>query len=239
MVYVPPGDFTMGDDASPQAQARPAHAHPLAYGYYIGRFPTTWKEYRAFCQAVNRPEMLNPGFPTTDAHPIVNVSWNDAKEFCEWAGLRLPTEAEWEKAARGTDGRAFPWGNEFDPKRANFADASCPEKIGKVDITWRDTHANDGHAYTSPVGAYVGGASPYGALDMAGNVRQWCADGYEEAAYQRYAEGRLEPPADGSTRVLRGGGWASAAADLRSAARGSSAPATRSADVGFRPVKGP
>ena len=256
MVFVPPGEFLMGSAAAEAfEEERPQHPHPLAAGYFIGRTHVTVGQFDRFVSAtgyrteaetgggaytfdgekiVKRAEFSwrNPGFPQHKGHPVVCVSWNDARAFCDWAGLDLPTEAEWEKAARGTDARRYPWGNDWDPNRANFCDSSCP-----LDVSWKDSAASDGYAYTSPVGCYAAGASPYGALDMAGNVWQWCDDWFEERAYDRYAAGDLAAPATGQNRVNRGGCWANAARDCRTSFRAWYPPENRNAFLGFRVAK--
>ncbi len=193
MVFVPAGDFVMGwDDVSDtEAEhygARPEHTHPVPRGFFIGRHETTWREYRAFCRAAGRPEPTAPAFAVQENHPVVNVSWNDAKAFCEWAGLRLPGEAEWEKAARGTNGRPYPWGDD-DPENEL--------------LNWSENWLGR----TTPVGTYPRGVSPYGAFDMAGNVSEWCDDWFDARASERYARGDTTPPASGSEKVMKGGSF--------------------------------
>ena len=136
------------------------------------KYPVTVAQYRKFCEATDRKMPNAPDWGWQDSHPIVNVTWDDATAFAEWVGASLPTETQWEKAARGTDGREYPWGDTWDASK-------CANGVGH---------------YTSPqpVGSYASGASPYGCMDMAGNVWEWCADLYEGM---------------GHFRVLRGGGW--------------------------------
>lgn len=236
MLYVPPGDFVMGTDDSPSKEEiihvqpgvtiyappqryEPLHKHTLTNGYYIARFEVTWGQYRAFCRAKRWPEPRAPRWGAKDGHPVVNVAWFRAKAFCEWAGLSLPTEAQWEKAARGTDGRIYPWGNDWDPSRANCCDASCPEEY-----SWRNPRENDGCGYTAAVGSYPRGESPYGVLDMAGNVSEWCAEEYSDSYGDKSA-------------ARRGGSWATSAESCRSGRRGMVLFGNSWDDTGFRPVK--
>jgi sulfatase modifying factor 1 len=125
--------------------------------------------------------------PGCKKHPIVNISWNGADAYCRWAGLRLPTEIEWEKAARGIDALVFPWGSEWHPEY----------------LCWWGSH--EAGTTTVPVDAFPQGRSPYGVFQMAGNVEEWCADPYQHDVYQRYATGHFEAPQHGLGRVVRGG----------------------------------
>jgi formylglycine-generating enzyme required for sulfatase activity len=157
--------------------------------YYLGMYPVTNAQYRKFVDATERP-WRNKDFPPAKAnHPAAFVSCDDAQAYCKWAGVRLPTELEWEKGARGTDGREFPWGNQWDPAKCqNSAKGTCP------------------------VSAYPEGRSPYGLYQMTGNAGVWCADWYDNNAYSRYQRGDLAPPSVSSEnppcRITRGGYYA-------------------------------
>lgn len=177
LVYVPAGPFLL----EKEKKAR------LSRGFFLGRTEVTWAAYRTFLRATNHPAPEPPPFwnllETPEEHPVVNVTWEDAHAFCEWAGGRLPTELEWLRASRFTDGRNYPWGNEWDGTKANTCDASCPpdyEYNGELLGPRRDASVDDHFPFTAPVGSFTAGASPEGALDLCGNVWEWCQDTFKE-----------------------------------------------------------
>ncbi len=193
MIKIPAGDFLYGDD----------NKKMYLGDYHLAKTAVTNAQYKVFVEATGhrQPSHWKGGdIPKgKENHPVVEVSWGDAQAFCHWTGLRLPTEQEWEKGARGTDGRAYPWGNQ-DP---NASLCNFDRNIGD----------------TTPVNRYSGGASPYGLLDMAGNVWDWCEDWYD--SNKKY-------------RVLRGGSWGNARNHVRSALRPRSTPDDRVSLIGFR-----
>jgi formylglycine-generating enzyme required for sulfatase activity len=230
MVLITAGEFVMGSDA-PDALPDEQPLTPVALSeFYMSRHLVTNAQYEQFDPSHKQKRIKTAG----DDHPVVYVTSLDAINFCQWLGqqdgkiYRLPTEAEWEYAARGTDGRKYPWGN-HDRRggSANFADASTT-------FPWRDPQINDGYPETSPVGAFPGGASFFGVDDMAGNVWEWCLDFYQPLAGSPKRNPR--GPANGARRVYRGGSWKSRFTNLRATARSSNAANYSCNDVGFRVV---
>ena len=178
-------------------------------------------------------DWLHPQGPEStaeDNHPVVQVSWEDAAAYCDWVGGRLPTEAQWEKAARGPDGGRFPWGDEFDGTYLNYCDGRCPVE------RWRDVTYDDGYSRTAPVGSYPDNASPYGILDMAGNVWEWVFDWYDPEYYRRAPYLNPTGPATGEMRTQRGGSWYDGEPHgwVNCLVRHQNPPTDRYEDVGFR-----
>jgi sulfatase modifying factor 1 len=196
--------------------------------YAIDRTEVTVAAYdRCVRRGGCAPPLDAPGTPQTGAptQPVTGVRWDDAAEYCAWAGGRLPTEAEWERAARGRDGRPFPWGWINDPGRYNH---------GAVEPGCRDD--DDGAALAAPVGSYASGASPDGALDMAGNVLEWVADraSLDGRGYERDRAVAPRGPREGSDRVVRGGAYDLPMFMARTTARMHRLPGARERDLGFR-----
>ncbi len=236
MVFVPAGDFTMGSLAGEGSDEEVPQHKVILDGYWIDRTEVTNAQYRAFTGSTGyrEPTTCDWGDPTyadeTKAnHPVVCVSWYDAGAYCAWAGARLPTEAEWEKAARGTDVRTYPWGFGFDGSRTNYCDSNC-------EGDHKDPWVNDGYSRTAPVGSFPSGASPYGALDMAGNVWEWVSDTYAYSYYVKSPLHNPQGPGSGDYRVLRGGSWYGFYNNERVAYRAWMTPENRDAATGFRCV---
>ncbi len=243
MVYAPAGEFLMGFSESdveairaisPEAEfsvegEKPQHEVFLD-AFYIDKYEVTNARYRKCVEAgaCNAPsDTAYYGNADYAQHPVVYVSWYDANAYCRWAGKRLPTEAEWEKAARDNEEYTWPWGNTLDGNRVNFCDKNCPE-------WWKHAPVDDRYAHTAPVGSYPEGASPYGALDMAGNVWEWVADWYDPDYYSQSPAQNPPGPDSGSEKVVRGGSWLNGFTDIRARYRYKAVPTLRGKDFGFR-----
>lgn len=188
----------------------------LVASFYVDRDEVSWERFAAASGAGVR-SADGAGSPRAGpTHPVVQVSWDEAHAYALQLGKRLPTEAQWELAARGPAGASYPWGSELDSTRLNLCDRACP-----LELRWKLSELDDGHAWTAPVGSYPAGASACGALDLAGNVREWCED-------------RLTPGSP--ARVVRGGGWRSSAEACRTDYRTGLPADARRDDVGFRCV---
>jgi serine/threonine-protein kinase len=220
LVYVPKGEFTMGNDSGWEEE-KPAHPVVLE-AFWIDQTEVTNEAYATCVQA----GACSPPSNTTDfedpnyaRHPVIYVTWHDANQYCAWAERRLPTEAEWEKAARGTNEPGFPWGDTIDCSMANYwaGENGCVED-------------------TTPVGNYPEGASPYGALDMTGNVLEWVSTLFSAYPYDP-ADGREDLDASGP-RVLRGGSWNVTAEFARGSRRDWYHPVVKRNYVGFRCAMG-
>jgi formylglycine-generating enzyme required for sulfatase activity len=227
MVGVAAGPFLMGSDSA-EVDESPMRVVHLD-GFYIDEHEVTVSQYASCVDAgeCDRPtrthgddgDYYNYGAKDSGRHPVNGVSWFQAVAYCKWKGKRLPREAEWEKAARGVDGRTFPWGGDA---------AGCSEAV------MDDGADGCGRDSTWEVGSKPAGASPYGALDMAGNVWEWTADWYAKDYYASGPEKNPGGPLSGSRRAVRGGCWSDRAAYLRTAQRTYDAPGLVRSDLGFR-----
>ena len=215
MVYVPAGEFIMGSDPdvdpmTDELDELPQHKVFLD-AYFIDKHEVSNADYTQFVEATGHRNSIfwdNPKFNHPN-QPVVGVTWGDVSAYAAWIGKRLPTEAEWEKAARGTDGRIWPWGNEFDPTKCNFDDE---RKF--------DGHL-DGFAMAAPVKSFEQGASPYGALNMVGNAAEWVADWFDMEYYAvSPAENPKGPPTSGmGKKSWRGASWFAGSEQMRCAFR--------------------
>jgi formylglycine-generating enzyme required for sulfatase activity len=200
MVLVPRGSFSIGsNDGHADASEVPVHAVTLD-AFLIDKLEVTVGQYRRFCEATGRDFAAQPQW-NQETHPVVNVDWDDARAYCAWAGGRLPTEAEWEAAARGgTGNRIFSWGDEFRCGMGNFDD-----EVRHTPYTVPGGPECDQFAETAPVGRFP--ANGYGLYDMTGNVWEWCSDWFGEAYYRQSPAGNPAGPPSGEYRVVRGGAW--------------------------------
>lgn len=255
-IIVPEGEFRMGSEDFNEDE-KPLHMVYLD-SFYIDRTEVTNAMFAQFVEQtgyitdaekigwsyvflvgadywdqINGAYWRYPRDPLTSIdslpdHPVVQVSWNDAEAYCKWAGRKLPSEAQWEKAARGTDARTYPWGSQAaGADLTNYADLNSGEG-------WADKTVDDGYKLTAPVGSYPNGASPYGALDMAGNVSEWVADWYGENYYGQSPYENPIGPSSGEVHVWRGGSWGNIINSLRITYRNRGASDFNIDTLGFR-----
>ena len=230
-VRIPAGEWRMGSETA-GATAQPVHTVRISKPFDLGKYEVTQAQWQQI-MGINLSQVKGANLP------VESVSWDDVQTFLKKLNARepgvryrLPTEAEWEYAARGSAGRTYPWGNRFDGKRLNACDQRCK-------YPWKEQGVDDGYATTAPVGSYAEGQSPFGVHDMAGNVWEWVADRYAPDAYKaRAASGQtvVDPrgPETGVNRGLRGGSWNDAADHCQAAHRGYAHPDNRLQYVGFR-----
>jgi formylglycine-generating enzyme required for sulfatase activity len=214
VVKIPAGEFLMGNK---ETERTPLEHQVYVSDFLMDKMGVTWGQYKKFVEGTGIPlPQHEPYWGIHDDHPAVYVTWEEAKAYCEWAGGRLPTEAEREKACRGSDGRKYPWGNEEpDPQRG----------------VYRRSWGYDG---TGAVGTHPAGVSPYGLLDMGGNVWEWCSDWYDGEYYATSPFQDPKGPASGAAHVVRGGSWDSRPAVLSCSCRNWGHRGYRDGDFGFR-----
>jgi formylglycine-generating enzyme required for sulfatase activity len=238
MVRIPAGTFLMGSDKKIDRNAYPAE-FPQRKVYLdafdIDRYEVTTVQFLKFVLATNRNPLIDWQYDggnfqeTMASHPVMHVSWFDAEAYCQWAGKRLPTSAEWEKAARGEDGRIYPWGNEpAGLSRANF---------GRTGLSGPVRDRPERLLLYPPiisVDKYENAVSPYGVFQMAGNVAEWTADWYDPHYYKKAPDRNPKGPEKGTQRAFRGGAWVDSTPSVRPAQRNGTDPQTKMNWLGFR-----
>ena len=233
MIAIPAGELHRGSDSTQGYQVclknnddckeswfedeTPAHSVKLN-GFFIDRHEVTQAGYEKI-MGKNPSDFEGPTLP------VESVTWSEAREYCERMGKRLPTEAEWEWAARGGNRSIFPWGDEAKSRKANFCDQTCGKR-------WKEDQFDDGHRHTAPVGSFP--ANGYGLFDMAGNVYEWVEDWYAEDYYRKSPRDNPKGPGKGNKKVIRGGSWINYSVGVRPADRTEAKPTTRLNFVGFR-----
>lgn len=232
VLYVPDGAFLMGTNPSidPQAEDDELPAHEVSLdSFWIDQTEVTNAQYNRCVDAgaCRRSNLANNSSFNGPDQPVVGVTWFAAEAYCLWAGGQLPTEAQWEYAARGPDNLLYPWGNSFRGNLANYCDANCG-------ADWKDDIFDDGFELTAPVGSYPDGASWVGALDMAGNVWEWTADWYDADYYANSEDQNPTGPRTGNEKVPRGGAWINIANGMRTADRHNVQPTSSQNEIGFR-----
>lgn len=264
MVYVPAGSFLRGTSkAQVKILQKQFGDHyrvetPQRWiylsSYYIDKFEVTNQQYARFLKALEEEghRACHPHEPAQKNHvptywqdarlngahyPVTGVDWYDAYAYCHWAGKHLPTEAQWEKAARGVDGREFPWGNQWVASYSHNAESTFGQTLlGKTQ--WMNLlsrlHLDDLKILTKPVGSFPQGVSPYGAYDMAGNVWEWCQDSYQKDYYRKSPFRDPPGPSPSKYKVLRGGCWSSDRTRVRTAYRNYDILTDRHLEIGFR-----
>ncbi len=224
VVMIPAGPFVRGYNGGGYDEAPQGTVYLDAYS--IDRFEVTNHHYQAFVAATGHRKAGPPSRYVKNMarmrgpdQPVVYISYDDAEAYCQWKGKRLPTEAEWEKAMRGTDGRLWPWGNDDRPGAANWA------------------RVNDRYEAAAPVAVFGEDLSPFGVMDGAGNVMEWVSDWYLETAYRELPDRNPVGPESGTYRILRGGSYTTTGGDLRLTSRSKIVPDFRDETIGFRCAK--
>jgi formylglycine-generating enzyme required for sulfatase activity len=225
MVWVPAGEFMMGTAGGGHnvANAGPVHKVRITKGFWLGKVEVTTAHWQLYLDEAGVGDWSDSDHPTPgDAYPAWFISWEDATAYCRYYGLNLPTEAQWEYAAAGPESLKFPWGKDYDPKKCGN-----PENPGPTGFTW-------------PVGSFPEGASWCGALDMEGNVWEWCQDWFDDKYYANSPVDDPPGPATGTWRVLRGGSWdVGHRGEFRGVYRNAYDPTLRIIIHGFRCAKTP